>query len=337
MSKLKPNLPKLPFEKPIEIEKNLIYPSSQAEIKVAVAKMPSDTRLYMHAFVYRSGVPGPTVLIVGGVHGDEINGIEIAAQLNYEKHFQHLKQGNVIVIPLVNVFGFNNFSRDLPDGKDVNRSFPGSAAGSLASRVASTITKKILPYCDYAIDLHTGGASRFNYPQVRYSSKAEGLLELAEIFNAPMMLDQPMIANSFRKVATEHQVKTLVYEGGESVRLDGHAISCGKQGIINVLSHLNIIEPPKHKYYSNEHIIKIKDTYWQRAAKAGIFIWSKCAPEFVNKGEQIGIIKDPYGYQIVPVLSKYTGYIIAHNNASIVNQGDALFNIATEFDDNKGF
>ena len=333
MSKLKSNFPKHNFSEPIILEKTSIYPAGQAEIKISVAKMPSDTRLYMHAFIYRSNEPGPTVLILGGVHGDEINGIEIAAQLNFENHFNNLKSGNIIVIPLVNVFGFNNFSRDLPDGKDVNRSFPGSAAGSLASRVASTITKKILPYCDYAIDLHTGGAGRFNHPQVRYSSKIEGTKRLAEIFNAPMILDQPMIANSFRKIASDHYVKTIVYEGGESVRLNGPAIDCGKQGVLNVLSHLGLISLPETIYFSNQNIIKITDSYWQRASKSGIFIWSKCAPAFITKGEQLGTIKDPYGYNVTPVLSKYSGYIIGHNNASVVNQGDALFHIATEYEE----
>jgi predicted deacylase len=334
MSKLKTNYPKHNFSDPIILEKTSVYPSEQSEIKISVAKMPSDTRLYMHAFIYRSDKPGPTVLILGGVHGDEINGVEIAAQLNFEHHFTNLLSGNVIVIPLVNVFGFNNFSRDLPDGKDVNRNFPGSAAGSLASRVASTITKKIIPFCDYAIDLHTGGAERFNHPQVRYSSKEEGTKQLAEIFNAPMIIDQPMIANSFRKVATDHNVKTIVYEGGESVRLNGPSIDCGKQGVLNVLEHLGMITKPVKKYFSNDNIIKIKETYWQRASKSGIFIWSRCCPEFVSKGEQLGTIKDPYGYNIAPVISKYSGYIICHNNASVVNQGDALFHIATEYEEN---
>src|SRR5690606_13978454 len=133
-------------------------------------------------------------------------------------------------IPLVNVFGFNNFSRDVPDGKDVNRSFPGSTNGSLAARVARTITKRILPFVDLAMDLHTGGGSRYNYPQTRYTRKDEKAIELAKIFNAPYTIRQSLIPKSFRKTAYEEGVPSIVFEGGESVRLDGLSINAGKRG-----------------------------------------------------------------------------------------------------------
>jgi predicted deacylase len=322
------------FQEPLEFEKTLVYPGENVEVKIPVAKMPSDTRLYMHAFVYRSFNPGPTVLILAGVHGDEINGIEIASQLNLEQHFYNLKMGNVIVIPLVNLFGFNNFSRDLPDGKDVNRSFPGTTTGSLASRVASSITKKFLPYCEYAIDLHTGGASRYNYPQIRYASKIIGTKELAEAFQCPFIIDQVMIPNSFRKTAAEHNVKTIVYEAGESIRLDGLAIEYGKNGILNILNHLNMLNPINSINQPRPNTVKINKTYWQRSNKSGIFIWSKCAGQFVNKGEILGVLKDPYGYNKSDVICRYSGYIIGHNNASVVNQGDALFHIGIEYEKN---
>ncbi len=327
-SKLKDKIKKENFQDPIEIEGNQIFPGQDLEVKIPVAKMPSDTRLYMHTFIYRSVNKGPTVLILAGIHGDEINGIEIASQLNFDKIFKNLKCGNVIVLPLVNVFGFNNFSRDVPDGKDVNRSFPGSSTGSLASRVAYIITKTLLPHCDYAIDLHTGGASRYNYPQVRYSSKVEGCTELAEAFNAPLMIDLPLIPNSLRRVAKDQNVKAIVYEGGESERLDNLAISCGKSGILKVLSHFGMIDLGMLE--SKNKTTKISETFWQRSSKSGIFIWCKSSGDLVKKGEVMGIIKDPYGYNKIEIKSKYSGIIIGHNNASIVNQGDALFHIGKD-------
>jgi uncharacterized protein len=314
----------------ISLEKETIEAGGFAEVRIPVGKMPSDTRLYISTFIYRAVEPGPTVLILGGVHGDEINGIEIVGQMLSEDYFSKISRGNVIAIPLLNVFGFNNFSRDLPDGKDVNRSFPGEVSGSLASRVAATLTKKILPYIDFAIDLHTGGASRYNHPQTRYSSKQAHAATLAMMFDAPFMIDQPLIPKSFRKVSSDHNAIAIVYEGGESIRLDGLSIETGKRGVKKVLHHLDMIANPG--LTTSTQTIHIKKSEWQRAAKSGIFIWSKCSNQFVEKGELLGVIKDPYGLTYAEVFSKYKGYIFGHNNASVVNQGDALFNIGVEYE-----
>jgi hypothetical protein len=314
----------------ITIEKESVEAGAFTEVRIPVGKMPSDTRLYISTFIHRAHQPGPTVLVLGGVHGDEINGIEVVSQLLREEYFGNITRGNIIAIPLLNVFGFNNFSRDLPDGKDVNRSFPGEATGSLASRVASTLTKKILPYVDFAIDLHTGGASRYNHPQTRYAAKQPHSAILADMFNAPFMIDQPLISKSFRKVSADHKAIAIVYEGGESIRLDGLSIDTGKIGVKKVLHHLEMIENSDVAPFKS--YIHIKKTLWQRAAKSGIFIWSKCSNQFVNKGDLLGVIKDPYGLTYAEVFSKYTGYIFGHNNASVVNQGDALFNVGVEYE-----
>ncbi|HOY13263.1 MAG TPA: succinylglutamate desuccinylase/aspartoacylase family protein [Saprospiraceae bacterium] len=316
------------FSKPIIIERESFLPGDAGEVKIPVGRMPSDTRLYVNTYVFRSTEPGPTVLIMGGVHGDEINGIEIVSQLLQEEKFHTIKKGNVILIPLLNVYGFNNFSRDVPDGKDVNRSFPGVNSGSLAARVAGTLTKKVLPYVDFAIDLHTGGSSRYNYPQARFHSKLSPAFEMAKIFNAPYSINQPLISKSFRKVAKDLNIPAIVYEAGESVRLDGMSIEYGKRGIKRFLNHLDMLP------YKDKKVVKsiiINATNWQRASQSGIFIWSKSSGDFINKGDELGVIKDPYGSKLTMVLSKFSGFIIGHNNASVVNHGDALFHIGIDY------
>jgi hypothetical protein len=262
------------------------------------------------------------------VHGDEVNGIEIVRKSLEEDIFANLERGSVIAIPLLNIFGFINFSREVPDGKDINRSFPGSRNGSLASRVANTLTKKILPYVDLAMDFHTGGSSRFNFPQIRYTREDKMAEELALVFGTRFIIQKPLIPKSFRKTARMNKISTIVFEGGESVRLNGHAIAEGLQGMKRVLAHLEMTHPPSIN--KNSQSIIVKRTSWLRAPYSGIFIWSKCSGEFIKKGESLGDLKDAYGNKSISVNASRDGYIIGHNNASVVNQGDALFHIGYE-------
>ena len=312
-------------EGPIIIDNNEIKIGESQTFKIIVGRTPSDNQITIMTHVFRSENPGPTLLILGGVHGDEINGVEIVNQLILEDHFKHLNKGSVIAIPLLNVFGFNHLSRDVPDGKDVNRSFPGSSKGSLAARVANTLTNKILPFVDYAIDCHTGGSARYNHPQVRVTKNIPEVLELAKVFAAPYTIESTTIPKSFRRIAKDLEIPTIVYEGGESIRLCGFSIHKGKEGIKRVMEHLELKQKDDENEITGTTIIH--KSRWVRAAQAGIFIWSKSSGHFVTKGEPIGIIKNPYGTKYITVFSKFDGHIIGHNNASVVNQGDALFHI----------
>lgn len=315
---------------PFIIDKTEIKPGENAIVGITVGRLPSDTRIQVTINVYRGLSPGPTMLLLAGVHGDEINGIEALRGLIESNIFKGVINGNVIIVPLLNVYGFINFSREVPDGKDINRSFPGTTSGSLASRVARVISKKILPHIDYAIDFHTGGASRYNYPQIRYTPKDIEAKILADAFKAPYTISKALISKSFRKVCREMGIPAIVFEGGESIRLDGFSIEKAQEGIIRTLNFLEIGKFPVTKLrYS---CIYVRKTTWIRAPYSGIFIWSRKSGALVQKNEVIGLIKDPYGQKTVSVLASRPGYIIGHNNASVVNHGDALYNLAYDYD-----
>ena len=311
----------------IEIDNQIIEPGKNTTVKLAVGRLPSDTRLYIQAHVFRSKIPGPTTLLLGGVHGDEINGVEILRRLLKSNELKNIKAGNVIVIPLLNVYGFINFNRYVPDGKDVNRSFPGIKTGSLASRIANTLTKNVLPHVDYIFDFHTGGDSRYNYPQVRYSKSDQAAAELAKVFNPPYIIQSGLIPKSLRKIAKEMEIPILVYEGGESVRLNGGAIEMGVKGLARCLQHLGYFELDNNTSSSSHNSVLITKSTWIRASFSGIFLWSQKSGSHVQKGERLGTINDPNGLKSINVIATKEGYIIGHNNASVVNQGDALFHL----------
>lgn len=317
--------PKINDHSQLIIDNQSIIPGQINTIRINAGKLPSDNRINVHAHVYSSGCPGPTILLLGGVHGDEINGIEIVRRSIENDHFEQLISGNLIAIPLLNVYGFINFSRDVSDGKDVNRSFPGHLNGSLASRVARIITKKILPLADLAVDFHTGGSARYNYPQVRFHHADKVAGSMAEAFGAPVLMEQAYLANSFRKAAHDSGVPAIVFEGGESVRLDEFSIEAGMNGIKRLLNYLGMTEFENIPKVND--VIYVKKSSWIRASSPGIFIRFATSGQKVIKGDKLGEIKDPYGTKSVNVISDYSGMIVGHNNSSVVNLGDALFNI----------
>lgn len=321
--------PKLHEIDELIIDNEIISKGKLHTIKINAGKLPSGNRINVFAHIFHSGIPGPSLLVLGGVHGNEINGIEIVRRSIEESIYDIVTCGTVIVVPLLNVYGFINFKRDVADGKDVNRSFPGHMNGSLASRVARIITKKVLPNVDVAIDFHTGGEARYNFPQIRYNKNDKIATMIARNSGVKYLIEQPLIANSFRKAASDMKIPALVYEGGESIRLDKLSIFSGLQTIKNLLVTLKMTEEIS-LFTPDEQWIIHKDK-WVRAEEPGIFIWSKKSGDYIEKGEKLGEIKEPFGNKTTEVIASFSGHIIGHNNASVVSLGDALFHIGTDY------
>jgi len=299
----------------------------QQSLELSVARLPSGTNIHMPVHVFRSEVDGPTVLLSGGMHGDEVNGIEIIRKFLDEGIATKLVKGSIIAMPIINVYGFINFSRDVPDGKDVNRSFPGREDGSLASMVAHMLTHKILPEIDFGIDFHTGGSSRTNYPQIRFEQEDELGAEIARSFVAPFTLCSPVISGSFRETARKMGKTVVVFEGGETLRLDPKTVSEGIDGIKRVLHHFGMLgKSPKQT--QKQHFFK--ESHWLRAEISGLFRYRRESGKKVKEGQTIGYISSPTNEYSVKVKSPYNGYIIGHNNFPLIHKGDALFHIGIE-------
>ncbi|MBK8502810.1 MAG: succinylglutamate desuccinylase/aspartoacylase family protein [Saprospiraceae bacterium] len=307
----------------LTINNNHIKAGDSGTISLHVGKLPSGSKISVNTHIFCSNQEGPNVLLLAGLHGDEINGVEILRQTIAGGLFQDLIKGNIIVIPILNIYGFVNFSRVVPDGKDVNRSFPGSMAGSLASRMACILTKKVLPLIDFGVDFHTGGDNRFNFPQVRFTKKDERSRQLAEAFGAPYLLEKALLSKSLRKTAKDLNKPIIVYEGGEALRLDGLVIETALKGLKRLLTSQGLL----HGQMQPVQSITFSKSSWIRAKQAGIFIWSKSSGNQVVKGETLGSIYDPAGTTRVAVTASRDGYILGHNNTPVVHQGDALFHI----------
>ena len=307
----------------IEINGKSIARGERKLVRIHIARLPTGTLIDIPIHVFNGEEPGPTALIQAGLHGDEINGVETLRRM-LEANMFDVKKGAAIVVPVLNVFGFIHFSRDVPDGKDVNRSFPGRKTGSLASRIAHAYTTQVLPLADYGIDLHTGGGQRHNYPQVRYTPGDPKSQDLAKMFGAPYLFPSKMIRGSFRKSAYKMGIPTVVYEGGESMRFDETAIACGISGIQNILNVMH--KSGKAKKPKNKSIA-IEKSRWIRAPKAGMFVPEIRNGQPVDKGKKLGFVTDPYTKRQKTVKAPVDGFVLCVNHQAVVNQGDALFHL----------
>ena len=311
----------------ITILKEEILPGESKTITMEIARLHTMTKLKIPIIVERSKIDGPVVLFSAGLHGDEINGIEIVRQLIVRK-INKPKRGTIICIPVINMFGFVNKSREFPDGRDLNRVFPGSKNGSLASRFAYFLLKEIIPNVDYCVDFHAGGASRFNAPQVRIVPGNEELKSLADVFNAPFTLYSKNISGSFRNSCTKLGVKMLLFEGGKSLDINHDITHEGVQGVKRFLQHFDMLTPRKKPVDAAAPTLYIDKSTWIRARHSGLFQHKAQAGQFVHKGEVIACITDPFGKFEQKVKAPSSGYIINANDAPIVYQGDAIFHIS---------
>jgi len=314
-------------ENVLEILGTTIQKGESATVSFNVAKLHTQNSIDVPVIISRSKKPGPTVLITAGIHGDEINGVEIVRQI-IARDINKPKKGTVICIPVINVFGFIHMDRQFPDGRDLNRVFPGIKGGSLASRVAFKLVTEILTHVDFIMDFHTGGADRFNAAHIRIIKNETSLIDAAEIFAAPFILYSKNLSKSFRQTCHKLGIPVLLFEGGKSFHIDNTTTNIGVNGVKRVLSHLGMlatkfkVSKPKH-----ESII-IKKSKWVRAKYSGMFKSVVKIAQFVEKGQTLGHITDPYGSFNHDVKAPNSGYLFSVNDAPIIYQGDAIFHIS---------
>ncbi|MGZ9677061.1 succinylglutamate desuccinylase/aspartoacylase family protein [Flavobacterium sp. GNP001] len=304
-----------------------IAPGENKTINVEIARLHTTTKLNIPIIVRRSKIPGPVVLFSAGIHGDEINGVEIVRQLIHKK-INKPKIGTIICIPVINVYGFVNKSREFPDGRDLNRVFPGSKSGSLASRFAFHILTEILPLVHYAVDFHAGGASRFNAPQIRIAPNNPDLKILADVFDAPFTLYSRNITGSFRSSSEKMNVKMLLFEGGKSLDINKSIATEGVNGAIRLLAYLDMLSPKHRVIPQKSPTIYIDKSGWIRAKCSGLLQDFDTVGTFVKKGTVLATITDPYGKFERKVKAPNDGYIINANHAPIVYEGDAIYHLS---------
>lgn len=300
-----------------------------------MAPLPTDTSLSMSVAVANGLRPGPVVWLSGAVHGDELNGIEIIRQLLRLLRPRDVA-GTVLAVPIVNVFGFLNESRYLPDRRDLNRSFPGSARGSLTAQLAHRFVTEIVHRSNYGIDFHTGSDHRTNLPQLRVDLSIAEVERMARAFAAPVTIRAQYRDGSLRTYCSAKGIPMLVFEGGESSRFNDDAIRVGVAGTLRVLAELGMWSGDVPAPPVGDGTVVVEHSHWERARRSGIVRIDVRPGQRVERGEVLGVIADAVGDRPSAIRASTPGIVLGYSRHPMANQGDALVHVADTSESARG-
>lgn len=309
-----------------EIAGCVVQPGERVQLDLPTSNLYTHTPLNMPVEVIHGNLAGPVLLICAAIHGDELNGVEIIRRMRSFRSLQQL-HGTLVLVPVVNQFGFIHQSRYLPDRRDLNRCFPGSEQGSIASRVAHIFFDQIVTRCSNIIDLHTAAVNRDNLPQVRAALDEPGVREMATGFSIPVIINSGLIENSLRSEAGKLGIPIITYEAGEAFRLSEQAIVTGVRGIVSVMRTLGMLPSRRIRTIRAEPYIA-HSTSWFRASADGIFRPLAKLGSRIENGDTLGVISAPFSSEEAVLTAEVDGIIICVSKLPLVNAGEALFHIA---------
>ena len=293
-------------------------------VQLPVSVLSDHTPVNLSVEVIHGRLPGPTMFVSAAVHGDEVIGVEIVRRLLAQPALRRLR-GTLLVVPIVNTYGFLSHSRYMPDRRDLNRSFPGSVAGSLASRLAHLFMSEVVSRASIGIDLHSAAIHRTNLPQIRISAGNPGTMLLAQVFGAPVILTSPERPGSLRREGRERGVEVLLYEAGEGLRFDEGAVRTGVTGILRVMRHVGMISGGPGK--ARPVPVLCSSSQWLRAPAGGLLRTFRGDGDRVQAGDVLAVVSDPFGQQEIALKALWPGIVVGRAILPVVNEGDAIYHI----------
>jgi predicted deacylase len=294
------------------------------DLSLPLAETYSGASVSIPIRIVRGDNPGPALFITGAVHGDEINGAGIVREIILAEPFK-LRAGTLVLVPVVNLFGFERRERTLPDRRDLNRCFPGNAAGSLATRFAHVLFTEIVRRCDYGIDLHTAAAGRTNFPNVRADLSRPDVRRIAVAFGCELIVAGRGPAGSLRRAACNAGCPTIILEAGEVAKVEPTVVEAGVRGVRNVLAELGMIDG---RPYKPAYQLLIDKTTWVRAKTGGMLQFHVAPGDLVQQGQPIATIADILGRNPGVIESPRDGVILGMATLPAVNPGDPICHIA---------
>jgi predicted deacylase len=314
--------------KPFRLAGWNIEPGTVRTLEIRLGELYNAAPIGMRTVVFHGKRPGPRLWISGGVHGDELAGMAAVRHALHQLDVRRLR-GTLVAIPCVNELGTLHCSRELPDGRDLNRCFPGSRTGTLASRVARFFLREIVLKCTHGIDVHTAGGHRDNLPQIRANLKDPETRRLALVFGAKVAMHADLRDGSLRQEASSRGIPTLLFEGGKPLRHERAVILSAAAGILRVMTELGMIDeypPPARKS------LVAWGSSWVRAPRSGYFIAETDLGHLVEKGQTLGIVvlraNDDLTVRHIPLRAKQAGLVIGIQRLPLVHVGDPLVHLA---------
>jgi len=301
-----------------------IPPGEQRDVQVPVGESYSGRDVSFPIHVKRGPKPGPTVFVSAAVHGDELNGTGAIRSMIDDEEVQ-LLCGQLILIPVINVLGFEAHSRYLPDRRDLNRCFPGSANGSQASRLARVVFDEIVGRSDFGIDLHTAAIRRTNFPNVRGDLSNPQVQRLAQAFGCEIVVNDQGPEGAFRRAATEAGCATIILEAGEVWKMEPMIVEYARRGVMNVLRHLGMI-PGQAKQPPFRYVVE--RTQWIRANHAGFLQFHVAPGSMVKKDEPLATSTSLLGRDPVTIYSPADAIVLGLTTLPVTAPGEPVCYLA---------
>jgi len=298
----------------------IVLPGETRHMRLPVSESYVSTQIEIPLTIINGMAEGPIVFVCAASHGDECNGTGIARELVYGVDHSNLR-GVLVVAPVLNLPGFLRNERDLPDGRDLNRNFPGKPDGNSAQRIANAIFTKMVQKCDYGIDLHTATRGRSNILQVRGDMSNTEVRRIARAFGSEIIIDEPGLAGTLRRASTESGIPTITAEIGESQRFEKELVKSGLLGVLNVLHELGML---KGKQVPPIFQVIVKKTEWVRANKGGILEMITEPRGLVSEGEELCTVTNPFGKEVGTVRAPFTGMVVGITNYPMVSPGSPI-------------
>ena len=325
---------------PLSLLDRLVVPGTRLQLEWRPGGGISNAEIPSPVIVARGAKAGPVLCLVAGIHGDEINGVEIVRRLSHAVDPTRLS-GTVIGVPIVNVFGYSRGSRYLPDRRDLNRHFPGSRSGSIASRIANSFFQDIVRHCDVLVDFHTGSFDRSNLPQVRADLTNPEVLEFTRGFGATVVLHSTGNRGMLRVAATRVGIPAVTFEAGAPTRLEPAEIAQAVAAIDRLMIKLGMREDPNANLQLPVGTTLIRpeapepapiflDSRWVRANSGGLLISDVSLGQRVLAGQRLGKVIDPVSNVERYILAPVPGRVIGMAQNQAVLPGYAAFHLGTE-------
>lgn len=300
-----------------------VAPGERQDLEIHASQRADGVDAHIPVHVWRGAEPGPTVFITAAIHGDEINGTGALRELICDPPFE-LKSGALLIVPVVNLPGFERHERYMPDRRDLNRSFPGSKQGSMASRIAAVVFREIVQRADYGIDLHTAAVRRTNVPNVRGDLEVPEVARLARAFGTELVLHTVGAEGSLRRTATEAGCPTIILEAGESMKVEPTVVETALRGVHNVLIELGMVEGEALRPH---YRAVIRRSRWIRAERGGFLRFHAAPGELVEEGDVLATNTNLMGREKSRLVAPENGVLLGMITHPMVVPGDAVYHL----------
>lgn len=284
------------------------------------------------------GGEGPTLLLLGGSHGDEYEGPIVLSNLVHGRVPLEGLAGQIIILPALNMPAVQHGTRLSPlDGGNMNRAFPGDRYGTMTARLAHYLTTELIPRADIVVDLHSGGRSLSFVPctivpQQKTEQATAAILELAAAFNAPftVVLKEPEVATMIDTQVEAQGKKILATELGGLGTATPRTVAIATDGVLGLMRHLDLLPAtalPGQGHGERSRIVRVDDlSHYVYADDAGVLEPLVDVGATVEQGAPLGWLHfiDRVDRAPVCVRAQTSGTMVCRNGQARVQRGDVI-------------